>query len=98
MPDDETTREQITAFLRTEPASPSTIAGEFKITAGAAVRHVEHIARSIESNGEQLLVAPPECRECGFNRFDNPANRPSRCPDCKSEAIDEPTFVIRERE
>ncbi len=98
MRDDETTRERIATFLRSEPASPSVLATEFEITAGAAVRHVRHVARSVESNGEQLLVAPPECRDCGFHRFDNPANRPSRCPECKSEAVDEPTFVIREGE
>ncbi len=95
MRDAETTREQITAFLRTEPASPSTIAAEFEITAGSALRHVEHIAQSVESGGEQLLVAPPECRECGFSDFDDPLNRPSRCPECKSEAVDDPAFTIR---
>lgn len=98
MTDDETTREGITAFLRTEPASPSSLATEFDITAGAALRHVRHVAKSVESGGEQLLVAPPECRDCGFNRFDDPANRPSRCPECKSEAVDEPTFTIRSAE
>lgn len=97
MRDDETTREQIAAFLRSESATPSTIASEFGITAGATIRHVRHVARSVESGDEQLLVAPPECRNCGFSDFDDPANRPSRCPECKSEAIEEPTFTIRER-
>ncbi|WP_227375812.1 transcriptional regulator [Haladaptatus halobius] len=95
MRDDETTRERIAAFLRSESATPSAIVAEFDITAGAAIRHVRHIARSVESNGERLLVAPPECRDCGFDRFDDPANRPSRCPECKSEAIEEPAFTIR---
>ncbi|WP_458189161.1 transcriptional regulator [Haladaptatus sp. NG-WS-4] len=96
MRDDETTREQIAAFLRRETASPSVLAAEFDITAGAAIRHVEHVARSVESGGEQLLVAPPECSDCGFDTFDDPANRPSRCPECKSESIAEPAFTIRD--
>ncbi|WP_049971235.1 transcriptional regulator [Haladaptatus cibarius] len=95
MTEDETTREQIADFLRETPAAPSTLAVEFDITPGSALRHAKHIARSVESGDEQLLVAPPECRDCGFDRFDDPANRPSRCPECKSEAIDEPTFTIR---
>ncbi|WP_458206155.1 transcriptional regulator [Haladaptatus sp. NG-SE-30] len=98
MRDDETTREQIAAFLRQESATPSTLAGEFDITAGAAIRHVRHVARSVESGGEQLLVAPPTCQDCGFDAFDDPANRPSRCPECKSEAIEEPAFTIRSEE
>jgi predicted Zn-ribbon and HTH transcriptional regulator len=91
---DETTRERIAAHLRETTASPSSLATEFDVTAELAVEHVRHVARSLSADDEQLLVAPPECRDCGFDRFDDPANRPSRCPECKSEAIDEPTFTI----
>jgi len=55
---------------------------------------VEHVSRSVEGDAE-LLVAPPECRDCGFDGFDDPINQPSRCPECKSERIEEPAFVIR---
>jgi len=89
----ETTRKRIADFLREEPASPSALAAEFDISPDAAIRHVRHVARSVDGD-EQLLAAPPECRECGFDRFDDPANRPSRCPECKSEALDEPEFTI----
>jgi predicted Zn-ribbon and HTH transcriptional regulator len=90
----ETTRERITAHLRETTASPSSLAAEFDVTPGLAVEHVRHVARSLSDDDEQLLVAPPECRECGFDGFDDPANRPSRCPECKNEGIDEPTFTI----
>lgn len=91
---DRTTRERITERLRRAAASPSTLADEFEITAEDAVDHVEHVAHSVEGTGEQLLVAPPECRDCGFDRFDDPVNRPSRCPSCKSESVTEPEFRI----
>ncbi|WP_135851875.1 transcriptional regulator [Halorussus salinus] len=92
---DETTRERIAAHLRETAASPSALAVEFDVTANAAIDHVRHVAQSLSaSDDEQLLVAPPECRECGFSDFDDPANRPSRCPDCKSEAVKEPAFRI----
>ncbi|WP_433624861.1 transcriptional regulator [Halomicrococcus sp. NG-SE-24] len=93
MRDAETTRERIADFLRDEAASPSALAAEFDITAGAALRHVRHVARSVDGD-EQLLVAPPECHDCGFDAFDDPANRPSRCPECNSEAVDEPEFKV----
>ena len=93
---DRTTRQRIADFLREDTARAGTLASEFGITTAAALSHVEHIARSLASEGdERLLVAPPECRDCGFTDFDDLLNRPSRCPECKSEAVAEPTFTVR---
>lgn len=89
-----TTRERIADRLRDDAATPSTLATEFQITTGTATSHVEHVARSLEPTDEQLLVAPPECPECGFSNFDDPVNRPSRCPECKHEGVTEPAFRI----
>jgi transcriptional regulator len=91
---DGTTRERIAARLREGPATPSAIATEFSITAGSAISHVEHVSRSVDDTDETLLVAPPECRDCGFDGFDDPLNLPSRCPSCKSESVSEPAFTI----
>lgn len=89
-----TTRERIADRLRERAASPSALAREFDVTAADAVSHVRHVARSLEPTGEQMMIAPPECRDCGFSGYDDPLNRPSRCPECKSEAIEEPAFRI----
>lgn len=91
---DATTRERIAAHLRERSAPPSVLASEFDITAPSAVDHVRHVARSLDDGDEQLLVAPPTCNDCGFDAFDDPANRPSRCPDCKSESLSEPEYKI----
>jgi predicted Zn-ribbon and HTH transcriptional regulator len=92
---EQTTRQHIADCLREETAEASRLASEFEITTAAALSHVEHVARSLEGTDEQLLAAPPECRDCGFERFDDLTNRPSRCPDCKSEDVTEPTFTVR---
>lgn len=89
-----TTRERIAEYLRERTAAAGTIAAEFGVATDDTFTHIEHIAKSLDGTGEQLLVAPPECRDCGFAGFDNPANRPSRCPECRSEAIEEPRFRI----
>jgi len=89
-----TTRERIADRLREEPLSPSELAREFEIAPAAAVEAVEHVARSVAAENAQLLVAPPVCRECGFDGFDEPASRPSRCPACRGEAVSEPVFRI----
>ena len=89
-----TTRERITGVLREKAYTPSELAAEFEIAPATAIEHVEHVARSVDGTDEQLLVAPPTCRECGFDGFEDLLNRPSRCPECKSETIEEPAFVI----
>ncbi len=89
-----TTREQIAAHLRETDATPSDLSAAFEISREAAYSHVRHVAQSVESTDEQFLVRPPTCQDCGFDRFDDPINYPSRCPDCKSEAIAEPAFKI----
>jgi hypothetical protein len=92
--DDGTTRQRIADHLRAATAPASAIAAEFDITTADALSHVEHIARSLAATDEELLVAPPECRDCGFTDFDDLANRPSRCPSCRSESVEEPAFRI----
>ena len=91
---DRTTRQRIADFLRGQPAEPATVAEEFGITTSSALSHVEHIAHSLEGTDEELLAAPPECRDCGFDGFDDLTNRPSRCPECKSENVGEPVYTI----
>lgn len=93
---DETTRQRIREALQSEPATPSSLATQFELTPETALTHVEHVARTVDSSDddEQVLVAPPTCRSCGFDDFDDLLNRPSRCPSCKSESIEEPTITI----
>jgi len=91
----ETTRERIAALLREQPMTASELAAAVETTPQTVIDHVNHIARSLVESDEELLVAPPTCRDCGFDRFDDRANLPSRCPACHSERIDEPTFTIR---
>ncbi len=90
----ETTRQRIADALRERPATAGGLATEFGITAVAALDHVQHLSKSLDPTDEELLVRPPECRDCGFNDFDDLINRPSRCPECKSESVEEPAFTI----
>jgi len=90
-----TTRQRIADRLRETPRGASELAAEFEIRTSEAMTHVQHVARSLDGTDEELLVAPPQCRDCGFEDFDDLINRPSRCPECKSESVSEPTFTIR---
>lgn len=88
-----TTRQRIADRLREEPATASTLAADLSLPTAVVYDHLEHVAQSVD-DGEQFLVAPPECPECGFDRFDDPVNAPSRCPECRSERVSEPVFTV----
>jgi len=90
----QTTRQRIADRLRAQALAASALAREFEVSTDDALSHVDHIARSLEPTDETLLVAPPECEDCGFDGFDDLVNRPARCPECRSEAVAEPTFTI----
>ncbi len=90
-----TRRERIAGLLRGRALTPSQLAGELDATPEVIVDDLEHVARSLDGEGGELLVAPPTCRECGFDGFDDRLNRPSRCPECKNESIAEPEVTIR---
>lgn len=90
----ETTRQRIADMLSEDPATASDLAESLSLPTPVVYDHLEHVSRSIDGDGE-FLVAPPACRDCGFDGFDDPLNEPSRCPECKSERIGEPAFVIR---
>jgi hypothetical protein len=91
---DATTRERIAEALREEPHTVSDLSTAVGAPRTTIYDHLRHVARSLEGSGEQFLVAPPECRDCGFSAFDDPVNYPSRCPECRSERIAEAVFKI----
>jgi predicted Zn-ribbon and HTH transcriptional regulator len=102
----ETTRQRIADALREAPRTASDLAETLSLPTPTVYEHLDHVSRSVgdddgsggDESGdadEEFLVAPPTCRDCGFDGFDDPVNEPSRCPECKSERIEEPAFVIR---
>lgn len=91
-----TTRQRIAAALRERPRTASELSAEVGTPTAAVYDHVEHVAASLEGTDERLLVAPPTCRECGFDGFDDPVTAPSRCPECRNENIEEATFAIED--
>lgn len=68
--------------------------GDGDVTENDVITHIRHIRKSLRNSEKTLEAKPPECRGCGYNNFDDVLNRPSRCPDCKSEWIQDPKFRI----
>jgi predicted Zn-ribbon and HTH transcriptional regulator len=91
---DATTRQRIADALREEAATASDLSRAVGIPRSSVYGHLRHVARSLDGDDEQFLVAPPECTQCGFSDFDDPVNCPSRCPQCRSEGIEEAVFKV----
>ncbi len=90
-----TRRQRIVELLRQRQRTPSGLAEDVDASVEAVHDDLEHVAESLEGTEERLLVAPPECRECGFDGFHDKI-APSKCPECKSEHLGEAVFVVEE--
>ncbi|RDZ65170.1 transcriptional regulator [Haloferax sp. Atlit-12N] len=92
---DTTARQRIADALRDDPATASELSASVGVSVSSVYGHLQHVAQTVRGeDGEQFLVAPPECKHCGFSAFDDPVNYPSRCPECRSEGIEEAVFKI----
>ncbi|MDY6779300.1 MAG: transcriptional regulator [Halobacteria archaeon] len=89
-----TQRQRVLEYLEEHDATPREISRSVGVPTSSVYEHVEHIAKSLRNSERSLMAAPPECKECGFDGFDEVAEHPSRCPECRSERIDEPVFRI----
>jgi len=102
---EETTREKMIRILRESP-QPLTaediiaVLSLEDLTPKDLYEHLKHIAKTVKSKGEEVLVmVPPRCRSCGFTFKDlDKPKKPSRCPKCKSERISPPAFKIVSRD
>lgn len=58
--------------------------------------HIQHVAKSLRSQGRELIIIPASCKTCG-HEFDKrrKVTKPSRCPKCRSERIDPPLFTLQ---
>jgi predicted Zn-ribbon and HTH transcriptional regulator len=90
---EQTTRERIATDLRDDAATASDLSARHATARSVIYDHLRHIARSL-SDDQRLLVSPPACRDCGFDGFDDRINHPSNCPECRSENVAEPAFLI----
>jgi transcriptional regulator len=91
-----TLREQIIALLAQKKCSARVLSQTLGMSEKAIYEHIPHIIKTISAKGENLEISPACCLSCGFE-FKNRKRptRPSRCPECRGERIDPPSFRIR---
>jgi len=90
-----TPRQQMCSLLSEKEMGARELSQALALTEKEVYGHLSHIARSVASRRQRLIIDPAVCHACGFTF--NQRKRltpPSRCPRCKSERIKEPTYRI----
>jgi hypothetical protein len=90
-----TIRKEIILLLVDKEMNAKEISSVVGIGEKEVYTHLSHIARSVKHQRKKLIIKPAECLGCGYafekrRRF----TRPSRCPICKSEHIQNPMYRI----
>jgi len=90
-----TLRKEMMTILSVNEMSAKEISSAVGIGEKEVYTHLSHIVRSVKHQRKKLIIKPAECLGCGYvfekrRRF----TRPSRCPICKSEHIQNPMYRI----
>lgn len=89
-----TRRQQIAELLKQRSYSAKSLADIFGVAVKDIVEDLNHISLSVRPQ-QKLKVEPASCRSCGFAFKDRGRlNKPSRCPKCNSEWIEEQKFRV----
>lgn len=92
-----TPREQIISMLSQKKCSARVLSQALGMSEKAVYEHIPHIIKTVSAKGGNIEISPACCLSCGFE-FKNRKRptRPGRCPECRCERIDPPSFRIRE--
>ncbi len=91
----QTIRQQIIEFLSNKEMGARELSQTVGIREKEVYDHLSHIARSVNARRKKLIITPSRCLECGYIFEDRKRfSPPSRCPRCKNEHIQDPTYRI----
>ena len=88
-----TRREEIEKLLEKQPWSAQKLANYFRVEMKEILEDLEHVRKSVKPR--KLVIEPAYCPECGFVfKERTKIKKPSKCPKCRNENIEEPLFKI----
>jgi predicted Zn-ribbon and HTH transcriptional regulator len=91
----QTVRQQMTALLSQQVCSARDLSQTLHIQEKEVYDHLSHISRSLVSRRQKLVIIPSECLQCGYVFKERKRlTRPSRCPRCRGERIEEPKYQV----
>ncbi len=93
----QTVRQRIMRELEGTFRTSRQLAGLLGISEKKIEEHLPYIVKSLaHKKWQTFLIDPATCLDCQFNFRDRRRlTKPSRCPQCRSEAITAPQFGIK---
>ncbi len=92
----ETVRGAIRRVLAEAPATARDLSTRVGVREKDIAEHLEHLERSLRTEGLVLHIEPANCLACGFVfKERRRLTRPSACPQCRQTRIEPPVFEIR---
>ena len=90
-----TIRKQLIACLSENEANGKDLSKMVGISEKEVYEHLPYILRTVNAMGKSLHIIPSRCFVCGYTFKDRKRfSPPSRCPQCKSEHIQDPAYRI----
>jgi len=90
-----TIRQQMIDLLSEREMTDRDLSQALGIAEKDVYTHLEHIARSLASQGKRIRIAPMACMSCGYVfRERKRWSRPGRCPQCRGSHIQRPSYAI----
>lgn len=93
----DTVRQRLIRWLRRSEYSFEDLRRDLMLPARELESELRHVEKSARGQGMRLAVTPPVCRDCGFDfpgRTRKHFHPPSRCPKCRSQRVDPPSFRV----
>ena len=90
-----TVRQDLTLALRAGAATARDLSKAVGASEKDVLDHLAHLAKSVKSRGEELVITPTACIDCGFVfSHREKLARPSRCAKCHGGRLTLPEFAI----
>ena len=92
----QTIRQLIIELLSNDELTLRDLSQALSIPEKEVVGHLDHIERSVRTQGKKLVEIPYQCISCGFvfdkrGRF----SKPGRCPNCRNSHIQTARYYIK---
>ena len=90
-------RKKLIDILLGNPMTVSQIARGVDESPGRVADDLKHLFRSLKHTEYRAIVEPACCRACGFEFSEEKLTKPSKCPECYSTWVMEPSIGIQIR-
>jgi hypothetical protein len=91
-------RRDLIDLLLDTPRSIRQIARELRTSPNTVKDDLEHLFKSLRHTEYVAVVAPAQCRKCGFEFAGDKLAKPSKCPKCHSTWLTEPRICIQRKD